>query len=119
MKTILTVLLIVFISYFSFAEDNSYQVTNLKPNHQYVICINGYKEHDSNKTLLKIGECWESTGEGYIDYGTINTDSTGNLTPGLKKDLPTGTYKVKFLLKDPENKWKVIWNVDDIEFSVK
>ena len=124
MKKFLAILIVasmVSVAVFAGTTDGNagYGVAGLKPNHQYVICINGYKDHESNKTLLKIGERWESTGEGYIDYARANTDDTGNLSPALKKDLPGGAYKVKFLVKDPDSKWKVVWNVDEIEFNVK
>ncbi len=97
----------------------SYALRGLKPNHPYVLCINGYSDHLSNKILLKIGECWEPSGEGYIDFSSTSSDDGGCLKTNFNTSLPYGEYKVKLLLKDPYDNWKVVWHADEVEFVIK
>ncbi len=99
-------------------DDTGYCVDSLKANHAYVLCLNGYTDHESNKILLTIGECWERTGEGYIDYAVVYTDEYGRLKPTISDDLPSGSYKVKLLIKDPASQWEVVWNQDEVQFNV-
>lgn len=100
-------------------EETADEPAALQPNHTYVLCINGYSGHPSNKLLLKIGELWRPTGEGYVDYASVRADGDGKIAPSIHKSLPKGDYKVKLLVKDPAQDWEVVWNKDEIEFSVK
>ena len=96
----------------------SYSIEGLKPLHDYVLAINGYGDHQSNRVLLGIGELWRPSGEGYCDFAHVSTDENGVLNVSVAKALPAGSYKIKFLVKDPGDDWKVVWNKDDLEFTV-
>lgn len=95
------------------------QAIGLKPSHEYVLTLNGWPDHESNKLLIKEGSLWKPTKEGYYDFKKVMTDSDGSLK-GVKIEelLEKSTYKVKFLIKDTSN-WAVVWSDDTVKFIVE
>lgn len=94
------------------------EATGLKANHEYVLTINGYPKHSSNKKLIETCELYEPTGEGYCDFDQVSTDSSGVLSVDIEEELPKGKYRVKFLIKDPAANWVVVWSKDIVRFEV-
>lgn len=86
------------------------RANGLKPNHEYVWTLNGRAGHSSNDVLIKECEFWQPTQEGYCDFGPIFTDTKGSLNLNIEEELPPGKYKIKFLIKDPDNWNVVLWN---------
>ena len=91
----------------------------LEANHKYVLTINGRLEHESNKILIEECELWEPTGEGFCDFAEVVTDQNGSFDFNFGEKLPKGEYKIKFLVKDPNNEWLVVWSKNVVKFEVK
>jgi len=94
------------------------KVSGLLPDHEYVLTLNGWANHESNKLLIKQCQLWKPTGEGYCDFKKVKTDSNGSINKDLEELLDKGLYKVKFLIKDTSN-WTVVWTDDTVKFKVK
>ena len=92
--------------------------SGLRPNHEYLLTLNGWANHESNKLLIKQCKIWEPTGEGYCDFKIVTTDSKGSISKDIEKLLDKGLYKVKLLIKDTSN-WTVVWSDDTLKFKVK
>ncbi len=86
------------------------------PNHKYILSLNGKPWHESNRYLpQRYGQ------EGVYNFETIFTDDLGSFGKDniTIDDLPTGTYNVKFFLKDPANDWKVVAYNDFFIFRIR
>lgn len=96
----------------------SIKATGLYPNHKYVMTLNGRTDHDSNKVLIEECEVYKQTGEGFCDFAESYTDKDGALNLSFEESLPKGKYKIKFLIKDPDDDWKVIWSKNVVKFEI-
>lgn len=94
------------------------KASGLKPNQKYVLTLNGWANHPSNKVLGKKCEIWEPTKEGYCDFDKVTTNDKGELDVPINEPLPKGNYKIKFLIKDTSN-WAVVWDDTLVKFEVK
>jgi hypothetical protein len=94
------------------------QASDLNPTHQYILTINGKKNHSSNEKLKELCEIWEPTDEGYCDFDKVSTDDKGNLSVKIDEELPKGRYRIKFLIKDTANSI-VVWSDDLVNFTVE
>ncbi len=92
--------------------------SGLLPNHKYVLTLNGWSNHPSNKLLPNSCQIWEQTKEKYCDIDKVSTDDKGNMDVKFKEKLPKGIYKIKFLIKDT-NDWIVVWSDDLVKFEVR
>jgi hypothetical protein len=95
-------------------------LTNLLPNHKYLLCLNGKPGQPGNTELGSIGDWYGQ--EGYYDFKMIITDNNGNLPlteldPDLSR-LPAGEYKVKFFVKDIENNYTCVLHNDFLYFKI-
>ena len=105
---------------FAGAFKGRFEISGLKPDHEYVLCINGYAKHKSNKTLINYCDGYdEPTSEGYCDFAEVLTDKNGFLEINIEEELPKGKYKIKFLVKDPKADWAVVWCEDLVKFKIK
>ncbi len=90
------------------------QLSNLQPNHSYVLTLNGKPEHPSNQHL----PAQSSEKERYFDFKQVHTDKNGYLKIKLELTLSPGEYDVKFFVKDPTD-WKIVLYNDFFVFTVK
>lgn len=95
-------------------------VSGLEKDHQYVVTLNGFPKHDSNKYLED--ECRNVTpqGEAYCDFGEFTPNEEGPKDIDLEKELPKGKYQVKFFIKDKSSKHTIVWQREElVNFEVK
>ena len=88
----------------------------LKKDAPYVLTLNGKVGQDGNECLRRYKD-WG--GEGYYDLPEVNSDARGRLTYKRSVKLPKGKYHVTFLLKDVEDKHKVVMFRNNWRFEVK
>lgn len=91
---------------------------DLKKNHSYYLSLNGWGKGTEGNDLLG-NKCGYSKDEGYCDVGPLTSDEAGQMNAQLRYELPKGRYRVKGLLKDPAEAWKVIWVNNDVSFTVR
>lgn len=93
--------------------------TGLQHNHEYALCLNGYRKHTSNDSLTKISPDEPYNGEAQYNFETsIRPDTTGSLHRDISLKLLRGEYRVKFLIKDMSENWAVKWHKDNMQFTV-
>lgn len=105
-------------------------VKKLKPNHTYMLCLNGkpWPGHGwTNDVLLTHYERWvgedellyTDDDEGYYDFVNATTNPAGNLRFSYLVELPKeGDYKLTFLIKDIAEEWRVVLSADFLAFTV-
>jgi hypothetical protein len=88
----------------------------LKPNTDYMLCINGKPGLPGNDCLKKYG-IWGN--EGYYDFKRVTTDEKGVLNVTFAAELQEGEYYVKFAIKDITAGWKWIEIDQNVHFEIK
>ena len=91
-------------------------LTNMRRDHVYRFSLNGKVGGDGNDRLPQpVGNR-----ENYLDFsGSLTTDADGSGSAQLFVVLDSGKYDVKFLVKDPDNRWRVVLVNDNLRFTVE
>lgn len=89
------------------------QLSGLKKNNDYVLCLNGYPGKPGNDRLPQL-----YGSEGYIDFTSVTSDENGKIKTEIDVPLEPGKYVVKFLVKDPDANWAMVWQKILVEFTI-
>jgi len=91
-------------------------ITHLKPNHTYILTLNGNPELDGNNLLPDpVPQLPE---EKYYDFLTVQTNADGAYQAKLGVFLKKGDYHVRFYVKDKSDS-KIILYHDYFRFKVR
>lgn len=108
------------LKYLSKNKDNrltiNIELSGVKVSHSYVLILNGKPGKPGNDILKRFSK---TDGEGYYDFGEVKTDSQGNVHGDfIARNLPSGLYEVKFLVKDKSD-YKVVLLNDNLYFAIE
>lgn len=90
-------------------------INSLKPNHNYVLTLNGKPNLEGNDLLPDLVPGMDT--ERFYDILKITTDSLGNYKETLAIMLKLGNYHARFYVKDTED-WKIVLYHDYFKFNV-
>jgi hypothetical protein len=89
---------------------------HLRPDHDYILTLNGNPEKAGNGLLLSAVP--GNPEEHYYDFLVVHTDSEGHYDSGLGVFLKQGSYDVRCYVKDTSD-FKIVLYHDFFKFEVK
>ncbi|MFA9393018.1 MAG: hypothetical protein ACERKD_24635 [Prolixibacteraceae bacterium] len=90
------------------------KLQNLKPNHEYVLTLNGNPKLEGNELFPELVQGMDV--ERFYDILRITTDSAGNYSSTIAVQLKPGNYRARFYVKDTED-WKIVLYHDYFKFN--
>ncbi|HVU17171.1 MAG TPA: hypothetical protein VHD32_09600 [Candidatus Didemnitutus sp.] len=90
-------------------------LVGLLPNHRYILTLNGNPQRDGNASLPT--PVPGNAAEHYFDFQTITTDKGGSYGGWFAVVLPTGSYDLRFYVKDTSD-FKIVLYHDFFPFGI-
>lgn len=89
----------------------------LKPDTPYMLTLNGKIGHPSNNLLMQKYETYQGN-EGFCNFKRIKSNDNGEFSTDFSVGLLCGDYNAKFLVKDIEDNWNVVYADDYLQFII-
>lgn len=90
-------------------------LSNLAPNHRYILTLNGNPSRAGNSLLLT--PVTQNAQERYYDFQFVTTDAAGSFDGGFGIFLTPGDYDVRCYVKDTDD-FKIVLYRDFFTFRV-